>query len=76
MRQSVELILAFEWSCEKCGSRNYASGVTMSREEAAELGDEDEPGYYMQQPDEVECNMCGEIYDTEQYDDLNGEQEG
>jgi uncharacterized Zn finger protein len=64
-KKSVELILAFEFTCDTCGSTNYVSAVTASTEEM-EMPEEE--GYFVAQPNEVECYQCGEVYETERFD--------
>lgn len=78
--KEVELFHAWEWICDECGKNNFASSVTLSVEEAEEIGIEvivpenqstEEDGHFMvfSEPEEVKCDNCGAEFRTvENYD--------
>ena len=69
----VELFHAWEWICDECGVANFVSSVTLSLDEAAEIGlnvimpddGEDEEGLVVySEPEYVTCADCGTEYRT------------
>lgn len=73
----VELFHAWEWICDECGVSNYVSSVTLSVEEAEEIGlhvimppnddGEERDGQELvvySEPEYVVCADCGAEYRT------------
>ena len=71
----VELFHAWEWICDECGVSNYVSSVTLSVEEAEEIGlhviappdddGEERDGQELvvySEPEYVTCADCGTEY--------------
>ena len=79
---TVELHLAFEWTCEECGRGNFASAVTLAPESIdrnnlpnvagldpehiTEWLDAGGQGDFMTAPTRVTCGHCGEKFDVEE----------
>jgi hypothetical protein len=70
----VTLNPAFSWTCEDCGRDQFTRGIAveMSEEGRAELNEENglgpEPdGVWMMMPEQVTCEHCGAMFDTEHY---------
>lgn len=75
--KEVELFHAWEWICDECGKNNFASSVTLSVEEAEDMGIEvimpeipegktKEDGNFIvfSEPEEVKCENCGAEFKT------------
>lgn len=67
---SVELRLAFEWTCDTCGRDNFERGVPADDNDrqavAEQLGEEAiVNSEWITKPDEVECEYCGDWFEVE-----------
>lgn len=69
--KSIELRLAYAWTCENCGTNNYAEGLVIEADSdtMAELRDDHgiqpwECGDFIEMPDIVMCLGRGEQYAT------------
>jgi hypothetical protein len=72
---TVELHMAFLWTCDDCGRDNFVRGVTVAPEaidpdelpgDVAEWLDAGGDGGWMSAPDRVTCEHCRATFDTEQ----------
>jgi hypothetical protein len=73
-QMTVELHLAYLWTCDNCGRDNFdravsvpASAVTLEgqSEEVREWIESGESGDFQAKPDRVKCLHCSAEYDTE-----------
>jgi len=77
--EKVELRIAYNWTCEKCGLDNFCRAVVveMSEEDLQELRgvhgvESHETGDFVTRPDRVTCSACGSMYETKDpYGDIN-----
>ena len=68
--KTVELVQAFAWTCEECGTDHFARAVTVPPEAIEEMlspGEvfpTDGDGEYVMAPERVTCPDCGTEYET------------
>ena len=70
----VELLNAFKWSCEECGTRNYESAIHSEdpefiREVYEETGRHE--GSVLLAPETVTCSNCDAVFETESDEEID-----